>query len=160
MFFKCKPVLLLILSNDQIWQRRVLVPLKNFELATIESLSKILGDTSYGLSGSEITKYLGECNIPDPGINSTKWKRLYDSLSQKQKYFFKFKKIRNFQKISRSQLWEHVDQVLINGSFRSFFLKLCRIFVRERTRRLEVTKTRLEQHNPQKCFCWTALTTH
>ena len=86
MFFKCKPVLLLILSNEQIWQRRVLVPLKNFELATIESLSKILGDTSYGLSGSEITKYLGECNIPDPGINSTKWKRLYDSLSQKQKY--------------------------------------------------------------------------
>ena len=42
----------------------------------------------------------------------------------------------------------------------SIFLKLCRIFVRERTRRLEVTQTRLEQHNPQNSFCWTALTTH
>jgi|TARA_B100000929_G_scaffold84650_1_gene66069 uncharacterized protein (TIGR02391 family) len=61
------------------------VPLKSFDLATIESLAKILGDTSHGLTGSEITKYLEECSIPDPSRNSTKWKRLYDSLSQKQK---------------------------------------------------------------------------
>ncbi len=54
-------------------------------MATIESLAKILGDTSHGLTGSEITKYLEECSIPDPSRNSTKWKRLYDSLSQKQK---------------------------------------------------------------------------
>lgn len=57
---------------------------KSFDLATIESLSKILGDTSQGLTGSEITKYLAECRVPDPGLNSTKWRRLYDSLSQKQ----------------------------------------------------------------------------
>ena len=44
--------------------------------------------------------------------------------------------------------------------FSILFLKLCGIFVRERTRRLEVTQTRLEQHNPQNSFCWTALTTH
>lgn len=59
--------------------------IKKFFLATIESLAKILVDTSHGLTGSEITKYLEECSIPDPSRNSTKWKRLYDSLSQKQK---------------------------------------------------------------------------
>lgn len=61
------------------------MPLKSFDLATIESLAKILGNTSHGLTGSEITKYLEECSVPDSGLNSTKWKRLYDSLSQKQK---------------------------------------------------------------------------
>ena len=44
--------------------------------------------------------------------------------------------------------------------FSIFFLKRCRIFVRERTRRLEVTQMRLEQPNPRNSFYWTALTTH
>jgi uncharacterized protein (TIGR02391 family) len=61
------------------------VPVKRFELATLESLSKILGDTNQGLTGSEITKFLAESNIDDPGLNSTKWRRLYDSLSIKQR---------------------------------------------------------------------------
>ena len=60
------------------------MPVKSFDFATIESLSKILGDTSSGLTGTEISKFLSECSIEDPGLNSTKWKRLYDSLSQKQ----------------------------------------------------------------------------
>lgn len=60
------------------------MPVKNFDLATLESLSKILGDTSSGLTGTEISKFLSECSIEDPGLNSVKWKRLYDSLSQKQ----------------------------------------------------------------------------
>ncbi|MBV7316217.1 TIGR02391 family protein [Shewanella sp. NIFS-20-20] len=60
------------------------MPVRSFDLASIESLSKILGDTSQGLTGSEISKFLAECNVPDPGLNSTKWRRLYDSLSQKQ----------------------------------------------------------------------------
>lgn len=60
------------------------MPVKSFDLATLESLSKILGDTTQGLTGSEISKFLAECSIKDPGLNSTKWKRLYDSLSLKQ----------------------------------------------------------------------------
>ncbi|MFC6671122.1 TIGR02391 family protein [Marinobacterium aestuariivivens] len=60
------------------------MPIQKLDLGSIESLSKILGDTVEGLSGSEITKFLGECDIEDPGLNSTKWRRLYDSLSIKQ----------------------------------------------------------------------------
>jgi uncharacterized protein (TIGR02391 family) len=58
--------------------------IKIFDLASLESISKILGETVEGLSGTEITKYLFECNIKDPQVNSTKWKRLYDALSLKQ----------------------------------------------------------------------------
>lgn len=61
------------------------MPVKSFDLAILESISKILGDTSSGLTGSEISKYLSECNISDPGVNSTKWRRLYDSFLLKQK---------------------------------------------------------------------------
>lgn len=61
------------------------MPVKSFDLATLESLSKILGDTTQGLTGPEISKFLAECSIEDPGLNSTKWKRVYDSLSLKQK---------------------------------------------------------------------------
>lgn len=60
------------------------MPVKSFDLATIESLSQVLGDTANGLTGTQISKFLSECNISDPGLNSTKWKRLYDSLKLKQ----------------------------------------------------------------------------
>lgn len=59
--------------------------IKSFDLATIESISQILGETSEGLTGSQISKFLEECNISDPGLNSTKWKRLDDSLRLKQR---------------------------------------------------------------------------
>lgn len=62
-----------------------MVTIKKFDLASLESICKILGDTNNGLSGTEITKYLSECNIKDPQLNSTKWKRLYDSLTLKQR---------------------------------------------------------------------------
>lgn len=58
--------------------------IKIFDLASLESICKILGDTDNGLTSTEITKYLSECNISDPELNSTKWKRLYDALSIKQ----------------------------------------------------------------------------
>ncbi len=58
--------------------------LKKIDPATLESICKILGDTTNGLTGSEISKYLSECNIYDPQINSTKWKKLYDALNIKQ----------------------------------------------------------------------------
>ncbi len=55
-----------------------------FKSSTIESLSKILGHTEKGLTNSQISKFLYECKINDPCLNSTKWKRIEDALSQKQ----------------------------------------------------------------------------
>lgn len=55
-----------------------------FQLGSVESVAKILGDTHQGFTGSQITKLLEECNIIDPCLNSTKWRRIYDALSQKQ----------------------------------------------------------------------------
>jgi uncharacterized protein (TIGR02391 family) len=60
------------------------MPVEKLSLGTIESVSKILGDTQKGFTGTEIRKFLAECSIIDPGLNSTKWKRIYDSLVQKQ----------------------------------------------------------------------------
>lgn len=57
---------------------------KSLDLGSLESICKILGETNNGLSGTEITKYLAECNIKDLQSNSTKWKRLYDALYSKQ----------------------------------------------------------------------------
>ena len=58
--------------------------IKTFNLASLESISDILGETSTGLTGTQISKYLAECNISDPQLNSTKRKRLYDALALKQ----------------------------------------------------------------------------
>ncbi len=58
--------------------------LKKFDLSVIESISKILGDTSEGFTGSEIGKLLSESRIPDPNPEITKWKRLFEALKQKQ----------------------------------------------------------------------------
>ncbi|QIO09594.1 TIGR02391 family protein [Acinetobacter lanii] len=58
--------------------------IKSLDLGSLESICKILGETNNGLSGTEITKYLVECNIKDLQLNSTKWKRLYDALYSKQ----------------------------------------------------------------------------
>ncbi len=57
---------------------------EKLSLGTIESLSMILGDTQKGFTGSEITTLLSECGIEDPKLNSTKWRRIYDALVQKQ----------------------------------------------------------------------------
>lgn len=50
-----------------------------FSQGEIESISKILGDTETGLTGSDIERFLIDSQIPDiePGI--TKWKRLYNA---------------------------------------------------------------------------------
>ncbi|EOQ63052.1 TIGR02391 family protein [Acinetobacter calcoaceticus ANC 3811] len=58
--------------------------IKKFELASLESICNILGNTENGLTGSQISKYLSECDISDPQLNSTKRKKLYDALEQKQ----------------------------------------------------------------------------
>lgn len=58
--------------------------LNKFDLGALESLAKVLGDTSGRFTGSEIGKLLDECNIPDPWPTMTKWKRLFEALRQKQ----------------------------------------------------------------------------
>lgn len=50
------------------------------------SLSKILGDTSNGLTGSEISYFLQQCNIKDVTPEITKWKRLYSALASVQNF--------------------------------------------------------------------------
>jgi len=69
---------------ELIENEKQMASLTKFNLSVIESISKILGDTSEGLTGSEIGKLLYETNIPDPLPTMTKWKRLFESLSQKQ----------------------------------------------------------------------------
>ena len=54
-----------------------------FDLSVLESLTKVLGNTNEGFTGTEIGKLLFECDIPDPCPNMTKWKRLYEAFSQK-----------------------------------------------------------------------------
>ena len=45
----------------------------------LEGLSKVLGDTSNGLSNNEITKYLKEVDLPNVFPEATKWKRIYNA---------------------------------------------------------------------------------
>lgn len=47
----------------------------------LERISKILGDTSDGLTGSEIAYFLQQCGIDDVAPDITKWKRLYSALA-------------------------------------------------------------------------------
>ena len=50
----------------------------------LERISKILGDTSDGLTGSEISYFLQQCGIEDVASNITKWKRIYSALASVQ----------------------------------------------------------------------------
>lgn len=49
----------------------------------IEQIARILGDTSFGFTGAEIDLHLVQCNFSDPNPSLTKWKRLYNSFSEK-----------------------------------------------------------------------------
>lgn len=61
-----------------------MVAIAKFETGVVETLSKTLGDTGSGFTGSEIARLLQESRIEDiqPGI--TKWKRLYEAFVNKQ----------------------------------------------------------------------------
>lgn len=50
----------------------------------LEGISKILGDTYSGLSGSEITHLLTQCKITDVSPSITKWKRIHDAFATYQ----------------------------------------------------------------------------
>lgn len=45
----------------------------------LERISKIIGNTSDGLTGSEIGYFLSNCGLTDTDPSITKWKRLYNA---------------------------------------------------------------------------------
>jgi len=47
--------------------------------SVLEGISNVLGDTSNGLTGTEIGKFLQEVSILDIDSTNTKWKRLYNA---------------------------------------------------------------------------------
>jgi len=55
-----------------------------FNASVIESISKILGDTSNGFTGTEIAKLLHESSIDDIEPTITKWRRINIALDNKQ----------------------------------------------------------------------------
>ena len=58
--------------------------IEKLDFSVIESLSKVLGETESGFTGSEIGKILYESNIEDIESINTKWKRLNSALANKQ----------------------------------------------------------------------------
>lgn len=50
----------------------------------LEAICRAIGNIGEGLSGTDINKYLLDCHIENPTPDITKWKRLYNALSQKQ----------------------------------------------------------------------------
>lgn len=57
----------------------------SFKEANLEQACNVLGDTSTGLTGSEIGRYLRECEINDPNPEMTKRIRLFDALAARQR---------------------------------------------------------------------------
>ena len=57
----------------------------SFNEANIEQVSSVLGDTSTGLTGSEIGRYLRECGVDDPHPGITKRVRLFEALVARQR---------------------------------------------------------------------------
>lgn len=57
----------------------------SFNKANLEQVCNVLGDTSSGLTGSEIGRYLQECGIADLNPGMTKRIRLFDALVARQR---------------------------------------------------------------------------
>jgi uncharacterized protein (TIGR02391 family) len=55
-----------------------------FSAERLEAISRVLGDTDEGLSGSEIDHLLRNCDIPNPTPDITKWKRLHNAFVEFQ----------------------------------------------------------------------------
>lgn len=55
-----------------------------FNAQQLTSLAKALGDTSDGLSGSQIQFFLESCRVPDVEPAGTKWRRLYNAFAAVQ----------------------------------------------------------------------------
>lgn len=59
--------------------------IQKLDFSVIESISKVLGDTEDGFTGTQIGKLLYESDIEDTDAINTKWKRLNSALCYKQK---------------------------------------------------------------------------
>lgn len=57
--------------------------LPRFTPGQIEAICRVLGDTTAGLTGSEIGQILRQCKIRDVDPQNTKWKRLYNAFAEK-----------------------------------------------------------------------------
>lgn len=55
-----------------------------FPAERLEAISKVLADTTEGLTGSEIDHLLKNSNIPNPTPEMTKWKRLHNAFVEFQ----------------------------------------------------------------------------
>jgi len=55
-----------------------------FPAERLEAISKVLADTTEGLTGSEIDQLLLNCKIPNPTPGITKWQRLYNAFVEFQ----------------------------------------------------------------------------
>lgn len=60
------------------------MPIPSFDLGVLQSISDVLGATDRGFSGSEIGRYLRECNIHDRFPTLTKRHRIFEALKEKQ----------------------------------------------------------------------------
>ncbi len=60
------------------------MPIPSFKSEILEQISACLGDTDTGLTGTEIGRFLKECDIYDSLPEMTKRHRLFQALKQKQ----------------------------------------------------------------------------
>ena len=67
-----------------------------FTQSVLEGISKILGDTSEGLTGGEIKYLLMQCGIADVEPTLTKWKRLYSAFVNYQNKNYCSNSVLNF----------------------------------------------------------------
>lgn len=51
----------------------------------VEGVAQVLGETTSGLTGSEIGRLLAQCGIQDPDPGDTKWRRLCLALIERQR---------------------------------------------------------------------------
>jgi len=59
---------------------------KQFSQSELEAIAAALGDTSEGLTGSEIGHTLATLKMADPNPDMTKWKRLHNAFVERQNY--------------------------------------------------------------------------
>jgi uncharacterized protein (TIGR02391 family) len=57
---------------------------KRFAQSELEAIAAALGDTTQGLTGSEIAHLLTTCHMSDPSPTMTKWKRLHNAFVERQ----------------------------------------------------------------------------
>jgi uncharacterized protein (TIGR02391 family) len=59
---------------------------QQFSQSELEAIAAALGDTSEGLTGSEIGHLLASLKMEDPSAGITKWKRLHDAFVERQNH--------------------------------------------------------------------------